>query len=179
MRTPFLRNFLALALLAGAVSPVCAGDLKVPLDNDVTVMFTEGPEYPGATGSANIEQKALVIAFDFTGGGAYVSAGVSTGAAEEYATLEYKLKAKERCASSIRIIDANGECFQQPTTFEGSGSNEDVVIDLAAPITEHWGGDENGILEQPIKELHFVVGNRGEDNAKSGQLEVSDITLKN
>ena len=118
--------------------------------------FSNGPEFPGASGSANYSGGGIMLDGDFSRGGNYV--GVFHEVSNpDFNELRFRIKASvEQLA--VRFRDSKGQVHQH---FISVGLDSPGWIELAVPVAgsprHHWGGANDGILRGPVTEIGFVV----------------------
>lgn len=126
--------------------------------------FSNGAEFPGAKGSltsraaANGDESA--ISFDFSGGGAYVSASTPITITDDYAELRVRVKSTKNMKLAFRINDYTGQCHQIPVSYDRAGEWQTIRYDLKAHRPgQHWGGANDGVLNFPLTSFTIVVPN--------------------
>lgn len=152
-------------MVAGALVLVAlarAGDFEVPVADSGNPMFTRGDEFPGAEGSAEVvaegETSFLKIDYDFSGGGQYVSAGLPVAPPPgRYTSLSFVVKGDSERLLGLRLIDQSGECFQFRCPYDQAGEEQKFEVEINDSKAPHWGGDGNGVLDLPLKDIWFVV----------------------
>lgn len=151
---------------------------------DVKTAFSDGGEYPGATGSAKIEGQGnsdiLELKYDFTGGGSYVAVGISGFPPITQATeIQCELKISTPHKLFLRIVDSSGETHHLPATGveEASDGWLVVIFDLSAKAEAIYGGDDNKGIDFPIES--FWIGINKGTELDSGVAEFRNFKAVN
>ena len=141
--------------------------------------FSNGGEFPGAKGSFERSKAAAHagefggrLAFDFTGGGNYVSAHVRTDGAPEIAAVRLWVKKPRGTVLTLRTTDQTNQTLATRFT-----APDDRWADVLVPLVQfvgHWGGANDGVVHGPPKRLDFLAENTG---PKQGEVLLDDIRL--
>lgn len=147
--------------------------------------FSNGPEFPGATGSLNAFPGYLSLLYDFTGnivtptnpGARYVEAkrqGVINGDGIKLKLLVTKSGLKV----SVRYMDSTGQVFQQDVTSQYTFGNldENQWVDRVVyftPTAMHWGSFNDGVVRLPITRISLVLDATGRTD--TGELRIGEI----
>lgn len=116
--------------------------------------FHEGREFPGAKGSlAAVRGEGLAITWDFSGGGAYVTAAHAGPFPPEATAFIATVRATTGCAVNWRISDRSGRTFQAKPTILAAGTIRPLRIDRDGPWQSAWGGVDGA---QPGRDLADV-----------------------
>lgn len=146
--------------------------------------FSNGAEFPGAKGSFQRSRDAAhrgeyggELAFDFSGGGNYVSASVrlptdETGGSTPWAGLQLWLQRPEGHAVMLRYHDAAGQTFQRPV--ECAAGNWVRVTVPFSDWTAHWGGANDGQVRGQPRSLSLILDRGAQTN---GTLRFDDLRL--
>ncbi|MDD3885534.1 MAG: hypothetical protein PHI35_01535 [Victivallaceae bacterium] len=106
-----------------------------------------GREFPGAAGqlAINRENAARRIAFDydFTKGGAYVSAGCPLPGNPAIKEVVVRVTPKTDCMGALRGVDSTGRSFLQISRRLAAGATVDLTLKTAGPWGGQWGGKES------------------------------------
>lgn len=137
--------------------------------------FSNGPEFPGATGSLasgpGVTGKGAVLSYDFSGGGNYVAMTLTLPAALTATAIGYAAKAAG-VRTVLRVVDTSGQTLQYSVNRPLEGAGPDawyrVVVDLTAPA-DHWGGSNDGVVHQPITALSLLA----DDSIQQGRVGVA------
>jgi hypothetical protein len=166
MKTPVL-----LSVLIGCSLPLIATDSTAP---DILPLgtfqpasswrFSNGAEFAGAKGAltfrATTSGDESAISFDFSGGGAYVSASTPITITDDYAELRVRVKSTKNMKLAFRINDYTGQCHQIPVSYDRAGEWQTIRYDLKAHRPgQHWGGVNDGVLNFPLTSFTIVVPN--------------------
>src|SRR5271170_6099956 len=127
-------------------------------------VFSNGPEFPGATGSLSAGSGAsgpgAALAYDFTGGGNYVSMTLTLPTPLKITALGYSARASG-VHTVLRVVDSQSQTFQydvnRPLEAGGPTTWYAQVVDLAAP-TSFFGGPGDGVLHQPVMAVSLLAG---------------------
>src|ERR1700722_20804016 len=127
-------------------------------------VFSNGPEFPGATGSLTSGPGAsgpgAALAYDFTGGGNYVSVTLTLPTPLNLTALGYSARASG-VHTVLRVVDSQSQTFQydvnRPLEAGGPATWYAQVVDLTAP-TSFFGGPADGVLHQPITAVSLLAG---------------------
>lgn len=139
--------------------------------------FSNGPEFPGATGSLHYSGDGqLRLEGDFTRGGNYVSASHSVdvhGANE----LSFRIRGDiERIG--VRLRDSEGQIHQHFVSV-GLGSG-DRWVSVSLPVDgspgSHWGGANDAVFRGDVKEIGFAAHKNHFCNVKDS-CEIRDVRL--
>lgn len=176
MKTFQIAIFFGLSLVAS----VHAADEKLELTKEMPINFTKGEEFPGAEGAASmVEDRGktrLELKYDFTQGGAYIGAGVEAALTDTFKSLKFNALIQSPCKIGVRVCDANSEWFQGNYRLDEAGEKIERELNLSHNDLQHWGGDDNGEIDQPIRAIWFIVNNPGDD-ALEGTATFGEITL--
>ena len=146
--------------------------------------FSNGAEFPGATGSLERSTgqtgNGARLAYDFSGGGAYVAMYRSLASVEPARPIALWLRADPGLRLVFRVTDAEGQSIQFPIRrpFEAlapGGWYRAVVPDRAEPI-DHWGGANDGVIHGGVRELGILV-QRSELASVAGSIDVDEVAL--
>ncbi|MEZ0387483.1 MAG: hypothetical protein ACAI34_10475, partial [Verrucomicrobium sp.] len=154
--------------------------------DDLGWNFTNGPEFKGATGSLTVGegppqsgQKALKLAGDFTGGGAYVAAtrNLKDLEAKETSLLRFKVKTANATTMGIQMVDGTGQTHQQKGTKLVADGNWQTVEIIPARFAggEHWGGAKDGRWHGALTQLVFSVTERSDATARKPEIWIADV----
>lgn len=144
-------------------------------------VFSNGPEFPGATGSlakgAGHAGNGAVLTYDLTGGGHYVGATLTLATAIQADAIAYWVRAAPGINATLRVQDSSGQTLQ----YDGSRPLEASVatdwyrevIELDAP-SSHYGGDNDGVVHQPIKAVSILASDP--TYYLTGTLAFDDVT---
>jgi MYXO-CTERM domain-containing protein len=146
--------------------------------------FSNGGEFPGATGSLTTGTghtgKGAHVAYDFTGGGAYVAFGRALPNVAAGRPLAFWLRADPRAKLGVRLNDSNGQTLQYDLRlpFEAALGGEwcRMVLPAAATPGDHWGGDNDGVVHGPLTNVWIVVAKPSYAPA-AGSVDVDDVAF--
>jgi hypothetical protein len=120
--------------------------------------FWEGREFPGAKGSAVVDDAHVVhTRFDFTGGGNYVETAFDLEPAQAVKSVAFQAEKPAGYTLTVRVRDAKGQCFQKTVSHAVAGWAS-FRFDMAN-WTGSWGGPDDGVLQQPIKGFAILLEN--------------------
>jgi len=153
-------GLLTIALLLSLICRAAAAEAGAGLEDFEAAYqaerwtFSNGPEFPGATGSFDRASEAAhdgqfggSLKFDFTGGGNYVGATLrmpegGPSATNEWTGLRLWLNRPEGNEVVFRYTDPTGQTFQKPVECP-AGRWPRVTIPFSG-WTVHWGGADDG-----------------------------------
>jgi hypothetical protein len=127
-------------------------------------VFSNGPEFPGATGSLTAGSGAsgsgAALAYDFTGGGNYVAMTLTLPTPLTVTVIGYSARASG-VHTVLRVVDTSGQTLQysvnRPLEAGGPSAWYQEIVDLTAP-SSFYGGANDGALHQPITALSLLAG---------------------
>ena len=131
--------------------------------------FSNGPEFPGAKGSFRVSSgvgrkgsNAGVLAFDFSGGGAYVEAYRIFDTALTCDGVFFRFSSYPPGSTlRIRLIDSAQQTFQ--TSLQPRNEGSWILLGtLCGDAEEHWGGADDGVWRGGLSGVGIVVS-RGVD----------------
>ena len=138
-------------------------------------VFSNGPEFPGATGSLasgpGSTGKGAALSYDFSGGGNYVAMSLTLQTPLTATAIGYAAKAAG-VRTVLRIVDTSGQTLQysvnRPLEAGGPDAWYQVAVDLSAPAG-YWGGANDGTVHQPITGLSLLA----DDSIQKGRVGVA------
>lgn len=162
--------------LGGAV-PVALDDFEDPVRSAAWV-FSSGAEFPGAAGRFGRAAEAArqgrfggSLEFDFTAGGAYVSAGLPLPPEPALRGITLWLYKATPNRIAFRVTDSAGQTFQKQVAYHFPGWQQ-VHVQFA-PWEAHWGGPNDGLFRGPARRFAVLVENVG--GPKTGSLWLDDV----
>jgi len=134
-------------------------------------------EFPGARGQFERSAQAAHggmyggrLQFDFTGGGAYVSAIFHAADLPEIAAVRVWVKKPAGAELVFRYTDAARQTLQKHVfTLDDQWCDVEIGIDS---FTAHWGGANDGVIHGPPKLLAFNLDNTG---PKQGEMLFDEV----
>jgi hypothetical protein len=149
--------------------------------------FSNGPEFPGATGSLSsgvgYHGKGAHLFYDFRPGGNYVSANLRLPAMLSGDAIAFRARTPAGARVTLRINDAADQVLEyrlwRPLEATDVNAWYQQTVRLDAP-TSHYGGADDGILHKGIVGVSILV----EPVAQSapgpfGSLDFDEVTLIN
>ncbi len=141
--------------------------------------LSEGSEFPGARGRLSpaevADRRALVLAWDFTGGGNYVSANWLPRAPVTGDELRLVLRGPAgKLPLLLRFVDATGEHFQLTPEVELSGDWQELRFPVREPWGDRWAGNKDSVVDQPLRGVWIGVRGVG---APTGELALAAAEL--
>lgn len=132
--------------------------------------FANGAEFPGAQGKLFLGDEGLaVVRYDFTAGGAYVSATYDGQIPPATELLRLRLKTAAGTKILFRIQDADGAWFQAPGAASGEGGETILSYNMSGPWDQAWGGKKKSDApRQPLRSVS--LGAAKESAVQSGEL---------
>ncbi len=149
----FARTFLisAWALIASTLgaSAVIVDTFEEPA-SPAPWIFSNGPEFPGATGSLTLgigqSGYGAHLSFDITGGGNYVGATDWLPTPVVAGALQFWVKSPGGVRIQVRVNDSTGQTLQYTLNrpFEANNASQwyQLFVQLGA-TPDHWGGSVN------------------------------------
>ena len=142
--------------------------------------LNEGREFAGARGTVRVREefvgrKALVLGWDFTKGGAYVT--VNWLPRKQVTADVLRLAVRGPAGSVpfvIRVVDSTGQHLQLTPDIELTGQWQEVCVPFEGPWDDTWAGDDDGTLHQPIRGVWIGVGASG---PKTGEVGIARLEL--
>jgi polysaccharide biosynthesis protein PslG len=127
-------------------------------------VFSNGPEFPGATGSLAAGPGATgpgaALTYDFTGGGNYVAMTLTLPTPITATVIGYSARAAG-VRTVLRVVDSGGQTFQynvnRPLEAGGPTAFYQEIVDLTSP-SGYFGGANDGVLRQPIGAISLLAG---------------------
>jgi hypothetical protein len=146
-------------------------------------VFSNGPEFPGAKGSlastSGRSGKGLELAYDFSGGGHYVSASLTLKPGLSAAAIGYWVKAPAGVQAKLRVVDATGQNLQYDVTRPIEAFDTTLwyreVVQLAYP-SSHYGGANDGVVHEPLSAITLMAGDPIE-MALTGEVDFDDVAV--
>jgi len=128
-------------------------------------VFSNGAEFPGATGSLTSGPGAVgrgaALAYDFTQGGQYVAMTLTLPVPITATALGFSAK-MSGVHAVLRVVDTTGQTLQYEVARPLESAGPDAwfadVVDLSAPSGQ-WGGAGDGVVHQPITAVSLLAGN--------------------
>jgi hypothetical protein len=168
MRSKVIAHLLAyVAVVSGLAGPfACAAD-TYDLDtanSPLPWIFSNGPEYPGATGSISqvpgLTGSAIGLNFDTSQGGNYVSASYDLPPQVSAEAISLWVRHPGGVCAQLRVVDSTGQTLQYCPNrpFNALDPNQwyHLVVNLGQSEF-HWGGSNDGIVHNPIAEVSVVA----------------------
>jgi hypothetical protein len=190
--TPLIRTKIVLACLLGLVAWGAAAQdgSRLLLDDfeksPAGWTFVDGREFPGARGSATLDQAvahsgkaSYRLEADFTGGGEYMGVWHDLASLEgrDFKEIRLWVKTSQVTELMVRIVDGTGQCHQAkvplPPTAEKDWQR--VILKVRDLVGgEHWDGASDGKWHGPARGfgLHLV-----KQGAKQKTLWLDDVEL--
>jgi hypothetical protein len=120
-------------------------------------VFSNGPEYPGATGSLTrvpgYSGFGACLSFNLTGGGNYVSATLNLPAPITAQALSLWVKHPGGACVEIRVVDSTGQTLHYSPNRPFSAVNPSQWYNLIVQFGQtnlFWDGANDGIVHEPI-----------------------------
>jgi hypothetical protein len=177
---PIALAWLGVLAVAGE-PPATAPSMSTPESfNDPACManwtFSNGPEWPGAQGrlerSPNTGRGgdgALVLHYDFRGGGNYVAASTTLPTDRTVTAARLWVHKPADNLMTFRATDRDGETFQKSLRFDYRGWQQlEITFD---GWVHSWGGD--GRYAAPPQRFDILIENQG--NSREGELRIDDV----
>ncbi len=137
-------------LLAASVARAVLIDDFGSTDSPAPWIFTNGPEYPGATGSlkatAGHAGAGARLAFDVSAGGNYVGAIDNLAKPTTAGAIQFWVKNPGGVRIQVRVNDSTGQTLQYSPSrpFQASAPAAWYLLTVKlGPTANHWGGGVN------------------------------------
>jgi len=145
--------------------------------------FANGPEFPGATGSLTLTTgytgHGMRLAYDFSAGGAYVSAGLTLPQPLSAAAIAFRVRSPAGIHVTLRVVDESGQTLQyralRPFETPDPPAWCRDVVDLATPDL-HWSGMNDGIVHGRISQIYLLAADPLEAGAV-GTMDFDDVQV--
>lgn len=138
-----------------------------------TWTYYGGYEFPGAEGNIQLskldDRDVVILAYDFTIGGAYVAGRVMVEIMESARTFSFAAKADRPLNLTLRVKDSEDQIHTYKPVYEGSGDWQNVSFDLREDATGHFGGSKDGVIHFPIMQVTIGVA-KGEATTSPGEV---------
>jgi len=172
LSVPFFASLLGSAVVASEIHLLPSSEGE----NVSRWQFTNGPEFPGASGSLHVEDDgALRIAFDFTKGGAYVGIYRILDEPAELRALRLRVKKPATASLGVRITDNTGQTVQKTISYDHDAWQA-LRVEMGG-WTAHWGGADDGVLHPPIRAVGILIESRDLD-VPVGELRVAEVVAE-
>jgi hypothetical protein len=138
--------------------------------------FSNGPEFPGATGAMSWQDDSLRVDGDLSGGGGYVAVYRGVSPARELVRIRFKIKTPAK-GMDVRFVDNWRQTHQHYFPLSGDESvYQDIEQLVLGSPNHHWGGPNDGVLRGPINTICFSVhGHEFKD--RKGYFQLRDLRL--
>jgi MYXO-CTERM domain-containing protein len=177
-------SVVAVVGVVAAAAPAVAKETVVDdfeaADSPMPWVFSNGSEFPGATGSftsgTGHTGKGGILEYDLTKGGHYVSASLTLGTPITAAAIAYWAKVPAGIHATLRVTDSSGQTLQYTVSrpleaFDANAWFREVVA-LDAP-SSHFGGPDDGVVHQPVKAVSLLAADPPEPSA--GRIAFDDV----
>lgn len=162
---------LLVCLVAATASVTAAPSQDLPLAG--AWRFDNGGEFPGAAGALETDRNGMIhLEYDFRNGGAYVAAYCDLATPARLSAVSFRARKPDEATLTVRVTDNTGQTFQKSVQYGGRKWRY-LHFDLRG-WTGHWGGANDGILQQPVKTVGVLVEREGLASAR-GEVLIADI----
>jgi hypothetical protein len=185
-----MRRRLGIVLLFGAVvfaTPSRGHATETTLDNFEGARapepwtFSNGPEFPGAKGSltrgAGHSGSGAHLAYDFSGGGAYVAATLRLVTPTNGAAVGFWVRAPAGIHAWLRVVDSTRQVLQydlaRPFGADDPSAWFRQVAELDAPDL-YFGGAFDGVLHGAITQVTILAASPLEKGTV-GAIDFDDV----
>lgn len=178
----FYRTWFAAA--ATALSICCMPEVRaggeitpLPVAEEISGWrFTNGPEFPGASGSMKFTRDVMILTGDFSRGGSYVAVERNIPESLYYQELRFRIKSPAR-RIAVRFNEANGQTHQHFIPLNGKTEEfQEIAVPVSGSPQHHWGGPNDGKLSTPVRRVS-IVSHHTDSDQKQFQTELSGIRL--
>jgi hypothetical protein len=140
--------------------------------------FNPGREFAGAAGKlTRAEQNGtemLVVEYDFSGGGRYVSADTSVEIGTDIGEIRFAAKSGNALTLAVRLIDSTGQTFQVKKPCDREDAWQLFRVVLADVKGQSWGGANDKKIHFPIRQVRICISTTGKDAPKTGRILFAD-----
>ncbi len=137
--------------------------------------FYDGSEYPGATGSLEKAPSGIAFSYDFSKGGAYVSALREVPYSGKHQEFKLSVSSPEDCIAFFRVVDSKGRTFQSSQLKVAKGDST-LSVKTDSKWAEAWGGSaETASPDLPIETLAFSIS-KEEGFPKKGVVYIKGLS---
>jgi len=138
--------------------------------------FYPGSEFPGAKGNLTISDDSVIDThFDFSGGGNYVETIFDLDGSQAVKSISFTADKSPGYIFTVRARDASGQTFQKTLNHRRAGWAQ-FRFDMNN-WTGHWGGSDDGVLQQPLKGFSILIENTRQKES-AGSMKLKDIVLE-
>lgn len=137
-----------------------------------TWRFSEGAEFPGASGRLETESDHVTLHYDFTNGGNYVAAYCDLATPQHLQQLRFRLRKSPSATITVRVVDSAGQCFQKSLYFDDARERE-IAVNMRG-WSGHWGGPNDGVMRPPMQSVGILVERQGLD-VERGSISVANL----
>ena len=140
--------------------------------------FWHGGEFPGATGRVSRADGVLVLNYDFSRGGHYVSAQFDLPERPVTRTITLEADFPDDTELTLRIADATGQTFQKRLPGAPGGWDR-IRLSVDSSWDGGWGGAGDHVFHQPATTVAVLAENLTIDRPGGavGILRVRSIEL--
>ncbi|MCU0963205.1 MAG: hypothetical protein MUF48_24190, partial [Pirellulaceae bacterium] len=136
-----------------------AGTMPGPADALAGVWrFSNGAEFPGASGRLDARTDRITLHYDFRGGGNYVAAYCDLNTPQHVQSFRLRLQKPRDATITIRVVDHAGQTFQKSASYDDA--DRELLVHLRSWASS-WGGPQDGILRQPVHTLGILIERQG------------------
>ncbi len=177
----WLATGLQLAALGSATADVLIDNFERP-NAPAPWTFSNGPEFPGATGSLAVgvghSGQGAHLAYDLSKGGHYVSANLTLPTPLTVTDIGFWVKSPPKITIALRVVDATGQTLQynlhRPLENLDAGTwyQQVVALDTA---NGWWSGANDGQLHNPVSSLAILAADPLVPGA-IGAIDFDDVT---
>ncbi len=185
-----MRKHLGVTVLLGAIvlaTPLGGQARETTLDDFEGAQapepwtFSNGPEFPGAKGSltksVGHNGSGAHLAYDFSGGGAYVAASLKLATPINAAEIGFWVKAPAGIHAWLRVVDSTVQVLQydlaRPFGADDPSAWFRQVVELDAPDV-HFGGANDGMPHGAISQVAILAANPLEKGA-GGAIDFDEV----
>ena len=144
--------------------------------------FSNGPEFPGATGSltagTGYTGKGAHLAYNLSQGGHYVSANLTLPSPMTTAAISFWIRSPTNITSALRIGDATGQTLQYNLRRPLAALDATAWYQQVVPLDSAngwWGGANDGLVHYPIGSISILAADPLQ-GGPSGAIDFDEIT---
>lgn len=181
LRFPALAALLSSSLISTVAATLWIDSFETP-NAPAPWTFSNGPEFPGATGSltrgAGHTGQCAHLAYDLSKGGHYVGALRTLPSPVNAKAIAFWAKSPAGIHVVLRVGDQTGQTLQfslmrPPTAMDASQWYHQVIPLESA--TGWWGGANDGTLHPPVRNLSILAADPWTTNVV-GAIDIDEVS---
>lgn len=145
--------------------------------------FSNGAEFPGATGSLSAGQglsgQGAHLAYDLTKGGHYVAANLTLPNPLTAVAIGFWVKSPPNITIGLRVVDSTGQTLQynlrRPLDSLVTNTWYQQVVSLDS-ANGWWGGTNDGQMHFPFSAISILAADPLQASTAAGAVDFDDVT---